>query len=65
VHRHLEFAGELRDNAELVRDPYDRTPKVRLRKRGLLPGLTGNTVTWTKDELADRVWQDIIARVRG
>jgi hypothetical protein len=65
VHRHLEFAAELRDSAELVHDPYDPTPKVRLRRPGLLPGLTGNVVTWTKEELADQIWQDVTTRLNS
>jgi hypothetical protein len=61
VDRHT--GGELRDSAELVRDPYDPTPRVRLRKRGLLPGMTGDPVTLTKDELFDRIWHDIMQRL--
>lgn len=63
VHRHTEFGGELRDNAELVHDPYDATPRLRLRKRGLLPGMTGDPVELTKEDLFERVWQDIRARL--
>jgi hypothetical protein len=63
VHRHLEFTVELRANAELVRDTYNSTPKVRLNRSGLLPGLTGTTVTWTKEELADSLWQDVTQRL--
>jgi TIR domain len=63
VDRHTESGGELRDNAELVRDPYDSTPKVRLRKRGLLPGMTGDPVILTKEELSGRIWQDIMQRI--
>ncbi|HEY3748123.1 MAG TPA: toll/interleukin-1 receptor domain-containing protein [Pseudonocardiaceae bacterium] len=64
VNRHVQFGGEMRDQAEVLRDKYDAEPRIRLRKRGLLPGIAGEPVDLTKEELFDRIWQDITGRPR-
>ena len=64
VNRHVQFGGEMRDQGEVLRDEFDAEPRIRLRKRGLLPGINGEPVDLTEEELFDRIWQDITGRLR-
>jgi hypothetical protein len=61
VHRH-NGGGELQEKADVIPGKYGESTKVRLTKDGLLRGVDV-PVALTKEELFDRIWSDIRARM--